>query len=130
MLKYETVNTSAVESACKAFKRHLWYLTSEMIPLALFSEKVSSEERHVLSQSLLGMQPEEDDFGKLKLPEDITESTALSDLVSEASWYTVTDHDFLLQPVEEWVNLCAYQSSLINITELNVINDCAERGVK
>ena len=76
------------------------------------------------------MQPEEDDFGKLKLSEDITESTGLSDLVSQDSWYTLIDHDFLTQFVEEWINLSAYQSSLANIRILNVINDCAEHGVK
>ena len=93
-----------------------------MVPLALFSEKGSTEEKQALAQSLLSVKPEEKmlapknrfgkDFGKPEFPDTITADTALSDLDSEDSWYTLNilqiDHDFLAQPVEEWTNLGAY----------------------
>jgi hypothetical protein len=40
LLRYAIVNKEISQSAIKAFKRHLWYLTAEMAPLALFSAKV------------------------------------------------------------------------------------------
>ena len=58
----------------------------------------------------------------------------LSDLVAEDSWYTMgllqIDTAFLEEPVDSWSELPEYQASLANINSLNVINDCAERGVK
>ena len=38
--KYTPVNPDIAASALKAFKRHLWYLCPEMMPLALFSDIV------------------------------------------------------------------------------------------
>ena len=39
-LMYEAVNPLISRSAVKALKRHMWYLTAEMLPLALFSDIV------------------------------------------------------------------------------------------
>ena len=73
-------------------------------------------------------------FGKPKFPERIRASKVLSDLVAEDSWYTMgllqIDTTFLEEPVDSWSELPEYQASLANINSLNVINDCAERGVK
>ena len=43
LIQYEAVNPTISKSAIRAFKRHLWYLTSEMVPLALFGSNVPSE---------------------------------------------------------------------------------------
>lgn len=40
LLSYSCVSPTISKSAVKAFERHLWYLTAEMVPLALFSNKV------------------------------------------------------------------------------------------
>ena len=144
ILKYRAVNQIVSDSALSAFNRHLWYLTSELVPIALFSGKVPAEQRHALALSLLATKPESplpspenrfgNGFGKPKFPERITESTVLSDLVAEDSWYTMgllqIDTTFLEEPVDSWSELPEYQASLANINSLNVINDCAERGVK
>ena len=37
LLQYEAVNANIAKSPIRAFQRHLWYLTAEMVPLALFS---------------------------------------------------------------------------------------------
>ncbi|KAK5897617.1 hypothetical protein CesoFtcFv8_010664 [Champsocephalus esox] len=37
---YKSVDEDIAASAIKALERHLWYLTGEMLPLALFSTKV------------------------------------------------------------------------------------------
>jgi len=144
ILKYKDVNLTVSDSALSAFTRHLWYLSSEMVPIALFSNKVPTEQRHALALSLLATKPDGDfvtpldrygtGFGKPKFPSNISESTTLADLVSKDSWFTMNileiNHEFLSEPVEAWPESAAYQASLSNIDALNVINDCAERGVK
>ena len=73
-------------------------------------------------------------FGKPEFPSDLSESTTLADLVSKDSWFTMyalqINHKFLEEPVAAWPESSDYQHSLRNIDALNVVNDCAERGVK
>lgn len=144
ILKYRDVNPTVSDSALSAFTRHQWYLSSEMVPIALFSNKVPTEQRHALALSLLAAKPDGDfvtprdrygtGFGKPEFPSDISESTTPADLVSRDSWFTMNileiNHEFLTEPVEAWPESAAYQASLANVDALNVINDCAERGVK
>ena len=40
------------------------------------------------------------------------------------------DTQFLNEELSEWWSRNDYQIAMMNIEELNVINDCAERGVK
>ena len=144
MLRYESLNPSVSQSAIQAFNRHLWYLTAEMVPLALFSTEVPIAERRAVAVSLLNVKPDGSvtspqnrfgtGFGKPNFPTDITLSTTLADLVGEDSWFLFhtlqLDPAFLELDVEAWPDSEAYQSALTNIGALNVINDCAERGVK
>lgn len=138
------MNQTVSDSALSAFTRHLWYLTAEMVPIALFSTKVSTEQRRALALSLLAAKPDSHvsspenrfgtGFGKPTFPEHISESTELSDFVSKDSWFSMAllkiDDRFLEEPVESWADSQAYQDSLTNVHSLNVINDSAERGVK
>ena len=45
--------------AVKAFSRHLWYLTLEMVPLSLFSCKLNEMEKLELADCLLALTPKE-----------------------------------------------------------------------
>ena len=145
-LQYKTVNPTVSKSAITALSRHLWYLTSEMVPLALFSDLTPSDERHNLAERLLAVKSEHGDmqdiprcrfgtgFGKPHFPSNITQSTMLADFVAHDSWFIFNllclDTDFLIKEVSEWENLSSYLSSKMKINAVNVINDCAERGVK
>ena len=115
-----------------------------MVPLALWSDKVPTAARRALADKLLEVKPDSDflmpqlrfgtGFGKPRFPPSITMTTTLADLVTIDSWYTFhllqLGSEFLAEDVEAWSNSSSYQSSLINIKALNVVNDCAERGVK
>jgi hypothetical protein len=57
LLAYEAVNSAVAKSALRAFKLHFWYLTAEMVPLALFSELVPTAERRALADKLLTVKP-------------------------------------------------------------------------
>ena len=51
LCQYSQVSAAISSSAVKAFERHLWYLTAEMIPLALFSSaQCTSRAEDILGQ--------------------------------------------------------------------------------
>jgi len=144
LLKYAAVNPVVSSSAIRAFNRHLWYLSAEMVPLALFSDVVPDEEKQSMANKLLAVKPtgtvhkpcsrHGTGFGRPNHPKSIDRSTSLSDLITKDSWFTMQlldiDHEFLSQDVGSWEQASSYQSSKANATSLNVVNDSAERGVK
>ncbi|ELU11830.1 hypothetical protein CAPTEDRAFT_188638 [Capitella teleta] len=133
------VNKTIADSAMNAFGRHFWYLTGEMVPLALFSNRVPDEERQLLGSRLLSIKPEvpampssryDTGFGKPAFP-IMTESTSLADLVTPDSWWIFKllnlDSSFLEHNVTKWQELASYQACLAAV---KCLNDAAERGVK
>ncbi|KAJ4930170.1 hypothetical protein JOQ06_019183, partial [Pogonophryne albipinna] len=54
---YKSVDEGIAASAIKALEWHLWYLTGEMLPLALFSTKVPVGERCALADAILKHKP-------------------------------------------------------------------------
>ena len=65
--------------AVKAFSRHLWYLTLEMVPLSLFSCKLNEVEKLELVDCLLALKPKE------PIPFPQCQSTVVPGMVSQAS---------------------------------------------
>lgn len=144
IIEYSKVSKCVSESAQKAFSRHLWYLTSEMIPLALFSKKVPDSERESIARKMIQLKPSDElslprerfgsSFGKPKFPENIDAKTCLSDLVGIDSWFIFRlmdlESDFLNSPVKSWLSNESYVKSRNSVLKLNVVNDFAERSVK
>lgn len=143
ILKYGQIDSLISNSAAAAFKRHLWYLNGEMIPLAIFSDKVPDPERKCLAQAIVEKRPSNTllqptgrfgmAFGKPKFP-PVNSNTTLSSLVTEDSWFSLhllrINTDFLKNEVADWATSESYISGLQNVRAINVINDAAERGVK
>ena len=57
ILHFELVNIDASQSAKRVFSNYFWYITAEMIPLALVSSLVHLVERQALGDALLKVQP-------------------------------------------------------------------------
>jgi hypothetical protein len=141
-LLYKAVNSTVSKSAVAALSRHLWYLTAEMVPLALFSDLTPSVERQNLAARLLEVRSGADlprdrfgtGFGKPRFPTKLTPSTTLAELVGVDSWFMFNllhlESDFLIVDVDQWTEVPSFVSSKSKIDAINVINDCAERGVK
>lgn len=144
LIRYQIVHPDISRSAVKALRNHLWYLTEEMVPLALFSTSTPSAARRALADSLLAIKPTTGlkvpqhrfgmGFGKPVFPTTISPTTTLADLVGADSWFFFEilqlDPAFLAEDVDAWSESAAYQCSLKNLQAVNVVNDCAERGVK
>lgn len=142
--KYACVNKPIAESALRAFERHHWYVTAELVPLGLFDDDVVPDvERHALAQQMLAVKPDVPrtqpldrigtGFGKPTFP-TVDASTRLADLVSGDSWFMMNllgiDASFLDLPVSEWPQTDAYIDGQRKVQSVNVVNDCAERGIK
>ena len=144
LLEYKDINAGISASAVEAIKRHLLYLTEEMISLSLFSEIVPAQERQALARGLLELKPDQavitpcyrygTGFGKPRFPENVSQHTALADLVGKDSWFTMNilqiDDQFLTDDLDTWSQSRACQSSQRNILAVNLVNDSAERGEK
>jgi len=59
LYQHQAVDSSVSNIVVKAFSRHLWYLTSEMIPLSLFSCKLNEMKKLELADCLLAVKPKE-----------------------------------------------------------------------
>ena len=144
ILSYKQIDGSVSASAQKAFDRHLWYLTAELVPLALFGENVPADEKQQLAQSLMSPDnnPTDDNptarfgsgFGKPAFPKNITTESKLSDFITPDSWYFFKlmniNSSFLSLDVGLWLSDDSYKDAAKNVRAINVVNDCAERGVK
>ena len=51
--RYMDVNNNVAQAALKAFKRHLWYLVLDLVPLALFDNNLQSEQKQLLANAIL-----------------------------------------------------------------------------
>ncbi|KAK5918331.1 hypothetical protein CgunFtcFv8_003105 [Champsocephalus gunnari] len=141
---YKAVDEDIAASAIKALERHHWYLTGEMLPLALFSSKVPNEDKRALASAILEHKPDDlpmhipeqrfgAGFGKPKFP-TLLPTTSLADLANKDCWFGMhqlhIDPEFMSLDVKEWATNAAFKKSVVNVCAMNVVNDCAERGVK
>ena len=53
------MDAGVAESALTALRRHLWYLTEELVVLSLFSNKVSDDQKEKIAEKLISLEPEE-----------------------------------------------------------------------
>ena len=138
------IDKNIAQSETLALNRHLWYLTAEIVPLALFSHDVPEMERRALADALLDVkQPTLQTplnrlgagWGKPKFPSvTISMRTRLCELDGVDSWFTIhllqLDVSLLHLPVSEWESDAAYIASAANVAAVNVANDGTERGIK
>ena len=128
----------------RALERHRWYLTGEMLPLALFSSKVPNDDKRALARAILEHKPADlpmhipeqrfgTGFGKPKFP-TLLPTTSLADLVNNDCWFGMhqlhIDQEFMYLDVKERATNAAFKKSEVNVRAMNMVNDYAEHGVK
>ena len=131
------------KAALKAFSNHMWYLSEELVPLALFSTGLSASQKNEIVKKLKNHKTDSAKFrkrtgagfGKPFFPKDVLQSTTLADLVGPDSWgffqTLKMDTTFLDEhSAGEWSEDAHYQAAKEIVRHLRVANDSAERGVK
>ena len=145
---YREFRPESAEACLVSFEGHLWYLTAELVVLALASEEVPAAELKNLATTLDSVPRPESFFpGKPVFPgPGFTQNNtiwvndnipSLSTFVSERSWLLFNLLD--MGPAEsEWLQVEVHQWHLFSgfrkfrdfVRGLTVVNDPAERGVK
>ena len=52
LIKFKAIDRKAADSALRKFSRHLWYLSETLVPLALFDERLTVEQKRLCVQNL------------------------------------------------------------------------------
>ena len=56
--QFDSVNSKASRAVLKAFSEHVWYLTQKMVQLALFSDKLEENQKHLLANKTMCSEPQ------------------------------------------------------------------------
>ena len=133
-LQLREVDRELAESALDTFNRHLWYLAPQTVLFALFSNRVSEDQKSRMASRLLTLDRKESPtLGVPKFPV-LTAETELCDLITEESWdfFDVVNSDplpWLTKRVCEWESYADYNKVKTFVSTVKVVNDCAERAV-
>ena len=144
MISIRTVNVSEtimsecrmIEAAKRSVLRHLWYLTKELVILALFDEALSNDERKEMANVLLATpKPAVFNIGKPVFPvERMAVNQQLSVFIGECSWLIFhklgADGDWLNLPVDDWKGDEEYCRMRVLLKDMQVVNDPAEHCIK
>ena len=104
------------------------------MPFTLFSSRLSDKEKQDIAAKLHATEkPDNFRRGKPVFPQ-VTVKTTLADLVGPESDLLLDtlgiESDWLLQPVATWPRSDDYSKALEYVSNVKVVNDIAERGVK
>ena len=128
--KYQVFDQQISVAGRKVLEQHSWYLSDELVGLALFSDHVSVEEK---AKIVTGLSKEPGDRNVRENATRISSQASLGDFASRTvelfSRLQIPD-TFLAQQPQDWCHDEAYQRGRERIKALRVVNDAAERGVK
>ena len=108
---FKNIDIGIANCVLQSVKRHLWYLTAELIPLSLFDKDVSIEAKQQIARKLTQISvPENFQSGKpsfAKIIDMINNDnlSCLAELVDENSW-------FILEKGKEFLNAVGLSSTL------------------
>lgn len=132
---YSTINKPVAEAALKKMLHHLWYLSEELVALALFDKDVTIDDKRRM-QAAIKKEEEDGDESPSKRPTLAASAIAGRRLEDFATAHTSSffrkmhlDSDFLDADPAEWPEHPAYQVALAAVHGICVTNDHAERGV-
>jgi len=134
--QHKAVDSSVSNSAVKAFSRHLWYLTLEMVPLSLFTYKLNEMEKLELADSLLALKPKE----PILFPQRQNSTGYVKPSFPEKYWQLPYFGTLgYLYSLKQWSFLSGWRcSKLVRPTSISITMlfsklmplICTERGVK
>ena len=139
MLKYRVVNPGLAYRVLKSCYRHMWYLTPQLITLALADKCLEDATREKMAQTLYSFDRKSVKTGKPTFPELSFGATVcredMSSLVGTESWLIFNllglkqPQDWLLASVSTWQEVPQFKTLQTFRRHLVVVNDLAERGI-
>jgi hypothetical protein len=134
--QYTEVNKAMAGAALKKFDHHLWYVGPELVLLALFSIKVSVEEkRHIVECIQKCGQAHQFSVRGIRLKNcaDL-QNKELHELITSATSHTVqflhlNTYFIMTNDPETWNDSPVYIQNKRIVDSLKVVNDIAERSI-
>jgi hypothetical protein len=132
--EYRKIDPAIAEAAIKTLDRHLWYITEEVAPFALFSTLVTETEKKQIVQSLIKARDDKPLQKGVPTFPQLKSSTKLHFLIGRNSWQLynclhVNTNWFHLPPTQ-WASGGDYRSVEMFVKNVHVVNDLAERAIK
>lgn len=133
LVKYKENHEIIASTALKKFSNQLWYLSEKLIALAFFDENVSIETKNLMREAL-SKPSEESNCRRTIVSPEVIELRHLEDFVTS---HTRKFFDILALPssfletsAENWNLNEDFKKARIVVSNMKVVNDLAERGVR
>lgn len=127
--RYSAVNQEISDLAILKFTEHLWYLSSELVVLSLFSDKVADSVKNRMFRKMKKMDRNQwtDRNGRLLGCTDFSKKD-LHDFVDGSSMAALKslklDIEFMFENnASNWKNLESYKTAKSIVDSLHVVND-------
>ncbi len=135
MSDFQTVDATVAQEVQTSIQRHLWYLTEQLVVLALFDTGVADEVRSAMATKLLNIRrPRRPIMPAPPTFPLITPQTTLDTLIGPKSWLLFnllgSNAAWLVLPPNQWQLNADYIRMSATVRHLAVVNDAAERAVK
>jgi len=131
---YSKTDPGVAGAALTALNRHLWYLTEEIVPFALFSNLVSEPEKRQIACQLLKVRQAEPLENGIPVFPQLNTSTKLIHLVGKKSLLLFNllniESGWLSVPPAQWKTVDDFQQADTFVRHVKVVNDLSERAMK
>ena len=126
----EKLSKKIVTKTSAILQRHTWYLSEELIPISLFSDRVPDEEKEVIAAKIGKLPAQPLPIKKPNLPK-VSKKSSLGDFVGPRSILLFQllgeSHTFLSE--DEWWLLPQYEDIKRSLRNLVPLNDSCERAL-
>lgn len=132
LLQYSSIHPTISSATTKKFASHLWYLSEELVGLALFDDRVFSSTKRLMVASL---DKEEKDKPAKRAEVDMSsfQSRTIDQFVTSNSinlfHILKLPTEFLSVDPDTWESQESYNLARHRLATLKVVNDVAERAV-
>lgn len=134
--RYEEIHPGISKAAVKKFSGHLWYLSEELVALAMFDPSVPVDTKRVMAQAIVGAEVIATSSScpkRVKIAPKSIQDATLPQFVSKntRNFFEALDIDtgFLQADPDTWDSRDDYKAACVITHNLKVVNDSAERGV-
>ena len=136
---FQVVDAPLAKTVRKSIERHLWYLTEQLVTLALFDRHVDLDTKSAIATQLQkSLRPPVFTTGKPVFPDlhahDGQEQVSLTSLVGSLSWMLFdllgASGHWLALPPNQWEDNDEYRNMKSVVSNIAVVNDAAERSIK
>ena len=129
---YREKNLEISKATTEKFLRHLWYLNEVAIGLSFFDPEISEDMKRVMVTALHQSGSQQIPSRVTLKPENIS-TAELHQFVTENTMLLFdalrVETGFLQQDPSDWENDAGYQAGRLKASQLQVVNDIAERGI-